>query len=706
MPEASIVLKAYDEISGTLKSIDGNSAALNKEFELQQRKLQQLGERYKVFNRRAGEIAAEAMETKKAMDAASKAFKRSGDEADKAKFTKLRREYRELTDAAKAYDEVAAKTRKAMRETADVSKKTGGGLGSGEGAAGLLSSLGKAGMLQLAGDIAGQWAGALAGSTFGDKGGAFFGGALNGAGSGAAIGSMVAPGVGTAVGALLGAGIGAIGAGAQGYEKEDEAFKAYYTSLYKTAAQSHEADLESGKKLAARRESDRVAFATALGGEAEADRFLKQVLDTANVTPFLYDDLTKISQTLLSFGTAEKDIIPTLLKVGDGGAAKGLATGDIATVATYLGRMKSINKATMEFLNPLSERGFAVFDWLADDLGISKSKTTEEISKGKISGEYANKVILERFERLYAGQMERQSRTTEGLDSTLQGLMENINAAGGAQYNDLRNEGKERSIEAYGGELGNALSKLSAISGENKAYMENLGDRFTQEALSAVLLGQKTTLFSKEDAAKLDAMRQEFFKASNQYQSSKDLTGVGDRDSAMKMENLKEQAEALATAAYESSSMYQNSIDAELDQIEAIRENTRGLEAATNAYRISNEQTKGRGLAGMFYGLGNGNSFGGPMSASPSRRENRPSHRSGRRPRSHASGLARVPYDNYPALLHEGEKVLTAAQARSERGGNVTITGNTFVVRQESDINAIGAALAREIRARRMADGR
>lgn len=706
MPEASIVLKAYDQISGTLKSIDGNSAALNKEFELQQRKLQQLGERYKAFNRQAGETAAEAMETKKAMDAASKAFKRSGNEADKAKFAKLRREYRELTDAAKAYDEAAAKTRKAMRETADVSKKTGGGLGSGDGSSGLLSSLGKAGMLKMAGDIAGQWAGVLAGSALGDKGGTFFGGALSGAGSGAAIGSMVAPGVGTAVGALLGAGIGAIGAGAQGYEKEDEAFKAYYTSLYETAAQAREADLESGKKLAARRESDRVAFSTALGGEAEADRFLKQVLDTANVTPFLYDDLTKISQTLLSFGTPEKDIIPTLLKVGDAGAAKGLATGDIATVATYLGRMKSINKATMEFLNPLSDRGFAVFDWLAEDLGTSKAKVMESISRGKISGEYANDVILEKFERLYAGQMERQSQTTEGLDSTLQGLMENINAAGGAQYNDLRNEGKERSIEAYGGGLGDALSKLSAISGENKAYMENLGDRFTEEALSAVLLGQKTTLFGKEDVKKLDTMRQEFFKASNQYQSSKDLTGVGDRDSAMKMENLKEQAEALATAAYESSSMYQNSIDAELDQIEAIRENTRGLEAATNAYRISNEQTKGRGITGMFYSLGNGNSFGGPMPPSPGRRENRPSHRPSRRPGSHASGLARVPYDNYPALLHEGEKVLTAAQARSDSGGNVTITGNTFVVRQESDINAIGAALAREIRARRLADGR
>ena len=35
----------------------------------------------------------------------------------------------------------------------------------------------------------------------------------------------------------------------------------------------------------------------------------------------------------------------------------------------------------------------------------------------------------------------------------------------------------------------------------------------------------------------------------------------------------------------------------------------------------------------------------------------------------HAIGSAYIPYDNYPALLHRGEKVLTATQARQESGG-------------------------------------
>ena len=73
--------------------------------------------------------------------------------------------------------------------------------------------------------------------------------------------------------------------------------------------------------------------------------------------------------------------------------------------------------------------------------------------------------------------------------------------------------------------------------------------------------------------------------------------------------------------------------------------------------------------------------------------------------RQHAAGLERVPYDGYAALLHEGERVLTAREARqADQGGGaqVTITGNTFQVRQESDIDAIAEALYRKLRLAQM----
>ena len=76
------------------------------------------------------------------------------------------------------------------------------------------------------------------------------------------------------------------------------------------------------------------------------------------------------------------------------------------------------------------------------------------------------------------------------------------------------------------------------------------------------------------------------------------------------------------------------------------------------------------------------------------------------RSRSNAYGLRRVPYDGYAALLHEGERVLTAREARAmDRGGagNVTvnITGS-WSVRSDADVDAVAEALYRRIRTARM----
>ncbi|WP_410772180.1 phage tail tape measure protein [Fontibacillus sp. BL9] len=71
-------------------------------------------------------------------------------------------------------------------------------------------------------------------------------------------------------------------------------------------------------------------------------------------------------------------------------------------------------------------------------------------------------------------------------------------------------------------------------------------------------------------------------------------------------------------------------------------------------------------------------------------------------PSSHYHGLDYVPYDGMMARLHKGERVMTASENREYSGGggaSISISGNTFNVRQESDIDTIARALAREIKA-------
>ncbi|MCB2300935.1 hypothetical protein [Clostridium tagluense] len=74
--------------------------------------------------------------------------------------------------------------------------------------------------------------------------------------------------------------------------------------------------------------------------------------------------------------------------------------------------------------------------------------------------------------------------------------------------------------------------------------------------------------------------------------------------------------------------------------------------------------------------------------------------KSGGSGKSNAFGLARVPYDNYPALLHQGERVLTKQEANSSSGfGGVSIAklADTIVVREEADIDRISNALVNKL---------
>lgn len=709
----SIVMKMNDDISSVLKSISSTSKGVSKEFEELKRKTDHLGQCYAEFNKKSAQTSAEAMAVKKAMGEAAKSFQKTGDEADKVRFEKLKGEYDSLTASAKTYSKAAQNTIKEIGDTHEAIRKLEGGSGGSGGqnalfGSGLGAGLAQSGLIKELGNNIASAAGTLISSAVGQPMATMISSTLSGVASGAAAGALagstILPGLGTAAGAVLGGASGLISGGTQIYEQKDNAFKDYYKSLYETVNQATEESLTGGKALAARRETNKLSFTTLLGGEGQADAFLGNVLKTANTTPFLYDDLVGISKTLLSFGYAVDDIIPTLTKVGDAGAAMGLSTADIGTVATYIGRMKSSDKASLEYLNPLNERGLGVFQWLSDDLRISQKAVYDKISKGELSGSYVTDLILSQFEKLYGGMMEIQSKSTEGLDSTLQGLMENIDAAGGSRYNELRNEGKEADINAYGGQLGQAMENVNALAGETKARLENLEGQYEREALSAVLLGEKTSLFSAEDKAKLDEMRQQFIDASNVYEEGVRLYGKGDLGAAQEMVNLQENAKALATLAYESSGEYQKIQDQTLDQIDAIRANTIGLEAATNEYRISNAFTKGLGswMPKFISTVAPGSTGGLGSTVSPEKMGDGDPQDWNR----HAYGLKRVPFDGYPALLHQDERVLTAAEAREQGSGGLQVTfSGPITVRQDSDLDEIARRLADKLEQARMRAG-
>ena len=532
----------------------------------------------------------------------------------------------------------------------------------------------------MAGDAAGQWANTLVGAAFGSDVGSLFGRALSGAGSGAAIGTMIGgPGIGTLVGGLLGGGVGLLSGASQVYEAQDDAFKAYYSGVYDGQSQAVQEGAMSGSGTAAQRELDAIAFNKLITGGEGGSAFLEDLAAMAAKTPFEYSDLTGMSRNLaIGFGDDPQRILDLMKGIGNAGATVGASAADMSWMATALSRMQSTDLAQLGEINMFQDRGVDVIGMLSSHYGKSEGDIRSMISHGDIGGRDAAAIIQDGLS-MYSGAMDTMSQTFEGLSSTLSDTMTEIHNASGESYNASRSEAMALEIEEYGGSLGEALKEAYSAIGAGQAALENLGEAYTRDALSAVLEGGELTQeWDQSSAAQLAALSEEYQAAMAEYRGGNDEAGV-------KMDSIITAAEGLAQEQFEASELYQADLDAQAESLSALRENTAALRASAGIYSLNQERTKG----GRH--LGSGNWYPYNVGYVPAL--------------SNAYGLNRVPYNNYLSLLHEGERVLTAREAREQdrksSGIHVTITGNSFGgnVTAEDIAEKFADALARKLAA-------
>lgn len=277
---------------------------------------------------------------------------------------------------------------------------------------------------------------------------------------------------------------------------------------------------------------------------------------------------------------------------------------------------------------------------------------------------------------MYDGAMETMSSTFDGLTSTLSDTMTEIYNASGESYNASRSESMAMDIDAYGGSLGEAMKEAYSAIGAGQAALENLQDAYTRDALSAVLEGGELTQeWDASTAKQLEQLSGEYQAAMEDYKSGNDEAGV-------KMDSIITTAQGLADEQFKASDLYQQDLDAQEDSLTALRENTAALQAASDAYSLSQSRTLGMATVSLGSGSGSTDQSYASKVGSLTQQANPGASSSYAAARSYAYGLDRVPYDNFPSLLHEGERVLTAREARAQDRQtptiNISVTGNTF----------------------------
>ncbi|AFZ66062.1 tape measure protein [Deinococcus peraridilitoris] len=172
-------------------------------------------------------------------------------------------------------------------------------------------------------------------------------------------------------------------------------------------------------KLAADLEQAEIAFTTLLGSGEKAKAFLKELSDFAARTPFELPGLQAAARKLLAFGFEAKQVIPMLTAIGDAVGALGGGEAEISRVTMALGQMMAKGKVSAEEMMQLAELGIPAWDMLAKAIGKSVPEAMKLAEKGAISASQAIPGILEQMNTRFAGSMEKQSKTLNGLWSTL-----------------------------------------------------------------------------------------------------------------------------------------------------------------------------------------------------------------------------------------------------------------------------------------------
>ena len=653
MPETSIVIKAEDRYSDATKKMSAATKTFKKDVDSLEKGLT-------LLSKNKATLRVDMNDAKKALKDAEKQFMATRSEADGLKLELAQANYDNVIRNLKTVTKAAGDTEKALAKTQN---RAGAGSGFGSN---IIQALAASGIGNTAKQLLSEGANTLASSTFGSEGGTIFSNALSTASSGAAAGFMMGGLPGAVAGGLIGAVSGVASGAIQNWGKKDDAFKSVVQERYDTVTQEQADSLTTGSALAAQRETDKISFATLFKDAGIADQYLSDLVEMANNTPFLYDDLTAMSKTLATYGYGADSILPVLQTVGDTGAALGMNTSDMNMVSTAIGRMKSSNKTTLEYLNILNDRGIGAVGMLSEAYGVDQGTMYDMISKGQVEGTKAAEIILAALTDSFAGSMEQQSKTFSGLTSTVQGLSQELDNAMGEGYNEGRMSGLEAQRDWLSGESGEAVMEANKAIGAWKAQLENDKEAYIRDAMDAMMESDEyQTAKASGDAAEMGRLIMEAkVQGMNEYNAS---------DGA---QLLLESEKSLIASIRADTSLNPEYWQAGYEKGEEF---TKGVAAGIQANRIKESQgslAAGPGADAYYRSMASGN--GGAYVG-----------------RTYAVGIDYVPYDNFPALLHQGERVQTAVEARSERDspGGITIVMNGATIREEADIHRVASEL-------------
>lgn len=641
--DMSIAISAKDRYSDVVTKIRQTQAAFRKDLEGTQKSLEK-------FNQTKITLKADLNAAKKELKESTAEFKKLGDEVSRQKMLDAQLNYDNIKDNLGAVSKAAKQAQKDMDNMSGAFSKTENRM-NGNKNGGILSVLGKAGIFNMVGDTLSLAANTYVSSAFGSEAGTMVGNALSGAATGAAIGSIV-PGIGTAIGAAAGTVLGAAEGATQVFQQRDDAFKGVVRSEYNRVKAEESGFLASSSQMAGTREQLMKKGTVVFGGAAEAKQMLADVQQYALDTPFNYDMIAQQAVKMRASGVANADIMDRIKQIGD------LSMGDVAafeSIARQYTQANAKGKAQTQDLTIMAEAGVQIYEALAKVKNTDVAGIFNMLDKGNIYIQDLN----DAFDQLTGeggrlkGMMGELAGTFPALTAQKAEVDELMNIAMGEGYNDARKKGLEADISWKTGIEGDKMKEAYSMMGAFQAELENEREQIQRDSISKMMESEayKAAIENGNAAEAGKLIAEAKVKAENEYKKSDGFQLQLEADKGL----VESTRDALSDSWYD----YGYSMEKEFQK---------GMDAAKKYEKYPGEyKIKGNDITGGFMGK--------------------------------AFGMSYVPYDDFPVRLHQGERVLTASEARnSSSSGSVVIGGNNFYIREEADITKIAQALLAGLR--------
>jgi len=173
-------------------------------------------------------------------------------------------------------------------------------------------------------------------------------------------------------------------------------------------------------------EQVQIAFETMLKSGEKAKALLQDITKFAAKTPFQLTGLIGASKQLLAVGVASDEVIKKMEYLGN--IAAGLGKDKLPTVIKAFSKVRAKGKADLEALNMLMDAGMPILDELAKKYNVNKEQLFKMISAGKITFKSFDEAMRSMGTGigLYAGLMEKQSKSLQGMISNVQDNITNL----------------------------------------------------------------------------------------------------------------------------------------------------------------------------------------------------------------------------------------------------------------------------------------